>query len=117
MSKDDLATSALLEFLNAAEAGIVATKRLIQEGKGISQVPSRSWDPTRIKWEQAQGASGPYERSEDMNNSDFKLLLKDLAEHNGKLSAGCYFYWVFKNGSTIGRKHKRGTVTFESQRV
>jgi hypothetical protein len=113
MSEDDLATSALLEFLNAAEAGIAAAKRLIQEGKGICKESSQSWNPARIKWEQAQGASGPYERSDAANATDFKLLLKDLAEHDGKLSADGYFYWVFRNGSTIGRKRKRGTVSVE----
>jgi hypothetical protein len=114
MSKDELATSALLEFLNAAEAGIAAAKRMIREGKGVSQESSQSWNPARIKWEQAQGRSGPYEYSEDLNNSDFKLLLKDLALHDGKLPAGGYFYWTFKNYSTIGRKRRRGAVTFES---
>jgi len=114
MSKDELATSALLEFLNGAEAGIAAAKRMIREGKGVSQESSQSWNPTKIKWEQAQGRSGPYEYSEDLNNSDFKLLLKDLALHDGKLSADGYFYWLFKKGSLIGRKNKRGSVTNES---
>ena len=86
MSEDDLATAALLEFLNAVEAGIAAAKHLIQERKGISEKPTYPWDPAKIKWEQAQGSRGNYERSQDVNSPDFKALLKDLAAHQGRLS-------------------------------
>ncbi len=65
------------------------------------------WNPSKIKWRKAEGASGPYERSEDVNNLDFKALVKDLAAHGGKLTRDGTFYWLFKNGSTVGRK-KRG---------
>jgi len=107
MSEDDLAAAALLEFLNAAEAGIAAAKRLIREGKGISEESSWSWDPTKIKWEQAEGNRGTYERSEDVNSLDFKVLLKDLAAHQGRLFRGTYFYWTFQNGTTVGRKKRK----------
>jgi len=107
MSEDDLATAALLEFLNAAEAGIAAAKRLIREGKGISEEPSWSWDSTKIEWEQAEGSRGVYERSEDVNSSDFKALLRDLAAHQGRLFRDGYFYWTFKNGATVGRKKRK----------
>jgi len=101
MSEEDVATTALLEFLNAAEDGIVQAKRLIAQAKGVEQ-----WDPCKIKWEQAEGNSGPYERSEDVNNPQFKLMLKDLAAHNGKMTREGYFYWLFKNGSVVGRKRR-----------
>ena len=65
-----------------------------------------TWNPDNIQWEKASGASGEYERSEDVNNLEFKALLKDLAAHNGKLSRDGWFYWTFKNGSTVGRKKK-----------
>jgi len=39
--------------------------------------------------------------------SAFKAMLRDLANHNGKLMRDGYFYWVYKNGATVGRK-KRG---------
>lgn len=97
-----MATAALLEFLNAAEAGIMQAKRLIAQAKGVEQ-----WDPCKIKWEQAEGNSGPYERSEDVNNTEFKGMLQDLAAHGGKITRNGYFYWIFKNGATVGRK-KRG---------
>lgn len=101
MSEDDLATAALLVFLNAAEAGIAAAKRVISEAKGLEK-----YDPSKIKWEEAEGSSGSYERSEDVNNPQFKLMLKDLAAHNGKMTREGYFYWLFKNGSVVGRKRR-----------
>jgi hypothetical protein len=104
---EDIATEALLEFLDGCEAGIAAAKRLIRKGKGISEEPAWSWDPTRIKWEQVEGSRGIYERSEDINNPDFKALLKDLAEHQGRLSRDGYFYWAFQNGATVGRKKRK----------
>jgi len=68
-----------------------------------------SWNPERIKWESTQGSSGPYERSEDVNNLDFKAMLKKLREHQGKLSRDGYFYWTFQNGVTVGRKKRKQT--------
>ena len=64
----------------------------------------RPWDPTRIKWEEAEGTKGKYERSDDVDSQDHKALVKDLAEHKGKLTHGTHFYWLFTNGATVGRK-------------
>jgi len=106
MSNEDLGTLALLEFLNACEAGIAAAKHLIKEAK-IDNKPEQAWNPEKIKWEQAQGSSGPYERSEDVNSLDFKAMLKDLAVHQGRLTRDGFFYWTFKNGATVGRKKRK----------
>jgi hypothetical protein len=106
MSEDDTATAALLEFLNASEAGIIAAKHLIMEAKGVAEEHSWLWDPSKIRWQQTQGSSGPYEKSEDVNSLNFKTMLKDLATHEGRLSRDGYFYWLFKNGSTVGRKKR-----------
>ncbi|MGC8896172.1 MAG: hypothetical protein ACP5LB_05335 [Candidatus Bathyarchaeia archaeon] len=65
-----------------------------------------SWNPERIIWEKTQGDKGPYERSSDINNPEFKVMLKDLAAHNGKLTKDEYFYWTFKDGATVGRKKR-----------
>ena len=99
---EDLATTALLEFLNAAEAGIVQAKRLIAQAKGVEK-----WDQSKIRWEKTEGGSGPYERSEDVNNLEFKAMLKDLAAHGGKMMHDGFFYWTFKNGATVGRKRRK----------
>ena len=68
---------------------------------------SFKWSSEAIKWADAQGSHGLYQRSEDLNNPQFKLMLKDLASHNGKLSRNGFFYWTFKNGYTVGRKKRK----------
>jgi len=65
------------------------------------------WDSTKIQWVEAEGQAGPYEKSDDINNRDFKAMLKDLGEHQGKLTRGDYFYWTFTNGATVGRKKRK----------
>ncbi|MCW4046857.1 MAG: hypothetical protein NWE99_04765 [Candidatus Bathyarchaeota archaeon] len=102
----ELAENMLLEFLNAIEAGIASAKQLYKEAKGIND-EKPAWNPEKIKWEPTEGASGPYERSEDVNSLDFKALLKDLAAHQCKLSKNGYFYWTFRNGYTVGRKKRQ----------
>jgi len=67
---------------------------------------AESWDPSKITWQQAEGSKGVYERSEDVNNPEFKAMLKDLQGHGGKMSRNGYFLWVFQNGTTVGRKRK-----------
>jgi len=104
----NLALLAFTEFLNACEAGIAAAKRLIAQAKGVEE-----WDPCKIMWEEAEGSSGSYERSEDANNPEFKAMLKDLAVHGGKMMREGYFYWLFKNGSTVGRKKRNKGKTSE----
>ncbi len=64
----------------------------------------KTWDPNKIKWTKQEGSRGPYEKSGDVNSSDFKALLKDLAHNNGKLIHEGLFYWSFESGSTVGRK-------------
>ena len=73
---------------------------------GEEETQKWNWDPNAIKWENAEGFKGEYERSEDVNNSEFKAMLKDLAQHGGKLTRDGHFYWVFKNGSVVGRKKR-----------
>jgi len=107
MTDGDPATEALLEFLNACEAGIGAAKQRIKEMKGIAEEQKPSWNPDTIKWTETQGSSGLYERSEDVNSLDFKEMLRNLAGHSGKLSRDGFFYWAFQNGSTVGRRRKQ----------
>jgi hypothetical protein len=62
------------------------------------------WDHNKIAWTEHQGPKGAYQKSEDRNSLDFKAMLKDLSEHDGKLSREGLFYWTFDNGATVGRK-------------
>jgi len=95
-----------VDFLDGLEASIIKMKQQISKLVGAEEKPKFSWNPDKIKWEKASGSKGEFEKSEDVNNPEFKAMLKDLAEHNGKLTRDGMFYWVFKNGSTVGRKRK-----------
>ena len=101
--KEDLALMALTDFLNAVEAGVESARQRIKEVK-VEEKPS--WNPTQIVWTKAEGTKGPYERSEDINNLQFKAMLKDLASHGGRMNHEGYFYWTFQNGATVGRKKR-----------
>jgi hypothetical protein len=90
------------DFLNGLEASIVKLRSQIDKLCGSKW----KWNPDKIKWEKAEGWKGDYERSEDVNSLDFKELLKDLAQHKGRLTRDGWFYWTFKNGSTVGRKKR-----------
>jgi len=102
-TSEDLALLALTDLLNAMEAGIESARQRIKEVK-VEEKPS--WDPTQIVWTKAEGTKGTYERSEDINNLQFKAMLKDLASHGGRMRHEGFFYWVFQNGATVGRKKK-----------
>jgi len=86
---------------------------LLNEWLGIAQAAGdqkkqeKAWDPDKIKWVQAEGTKGSYERAEDIDSLDFKALLKDLEQHQGKLSRGGYFYWRFEKSPIIGRKKRQ----------
>jgi len=96
------------EFLDSLEASVVKMKTQIGKLVGVIEKQKWDWNPDKIKWEKAEGSKGEFEKSEDFNNPEFKKMLKDLAEHNGKLTRNGVFYWVFKNGSTVGRKKRKG---------
>jgi hypothetical protein len=65
-----------------------------------------SYDVNKIQWQTAQGTKGPYEKTDGDNSPDYKALLQDLKSHKGKMNIGGSFYWLFENGSTIGRKSR-----------
>jgi hypothetical protein len=78
-------------------------KRTPKEGPHATS----AWDPVKIKWVPIEGTNGPYEKSEDVNNPDFKAMLKDLADHQGKLSRDGLFYWKFDGKDVVGRKKRK----------
>jgi hypothetical protein len=48
---------------------------------------------------------GRFQVSEDHDSPDHKALLRFLNEHPRSCCvSGEYFYWVYRNGSAIGRK-------------
>lgn len=98
MSGEETALKALMELINAIETGAASARQIIKEAKV-------GWDPEKIRWTKTTGPSGPYQKSSDTNNPDFKAMLKDLEAHGGKLTRNGWFYWTFKNGA-VGRKQR-----------
>lgn len=100
------------DYLNALEASIVTLKTQIAKLVGATDAeedkkkPKFCWNPDAIKWEKAEGFKGSYERSEDVNNPEYKALVKELAQHGGRLTREGWFYWLFKNGYVVGRKQQ-----------
>ena len=71
-----------------------------EQGQGI-------WGASNIKWTQAEGAKGPYERADQQpGNRDYDLMLKDLQDHKGQLTRDGWFYWQFSDGKAVGRERK-----------
>jgi hypothetical protein len=105
MSEKD--REAIIDFCNALEAACVKLKHEL----GASPAQGRhSWDPDKIGWTDKQGDKGAFQMSEDVNNLEFKTMLKDLNDHQGKLYRDGKFYWVFANGATVGRKDLKKKV-------
>lgn len=73
----------------------------------MAPVEVRGIDMDKIRWVKASGEHGDYEKSEDINNAEFKRLLQVLDEHKGKMQVGEFFVWKFQNGPTIGRKKRK----------
>jgi len=103
MGESDLAIEILTDFFDAVEAGILQARQRLKETK-VEDKPK--WDPNQIKWVEAEGTHGKYERSEDVDNLNFKELMKDLEGHQGKLSRDDFFYWRFEKSAVIGRKKR-----------
>jgi hypothetical protein len=71
-----------------------------------SKVVLKEYDPEKIKWEDKEGIKGPYQSTDDADNLEYKALRKDLADHKGFIMYKGFQYWVFQNGTTIGRRKK-----------
>jgi len=73
-----------------------------KKAKGISG----TWHPNAVEWQNANGVKGPYQKSVDYENPQHRTMLQDLLDHDGKLRREGYFYWVFSDNKTVGRKRK-----------
>jgi len=76
-----------------------------------SKSPFKKWNPDKISWVEAQGTRGLYQRypangEKVQATKDYRNMLADLKEHQGKLILEGFFYWVFTDGATVGRKKK-----------
>jgi len=106
------------DFLSFAEQFGETASRLKQQIARLTVVEEKlEYDINKIRWEAAQGSSGAYERSGDVDNPHFKALLKDVQAHGGKMTVGDYFIWAFKNGHVLGRKLRKASTVSTRQSV
>lgn len=116
VDKTEEVAEIVVDFLNAVEAAAVNSKMQIAklytsiQDNGTEETIGLTWNPEQVKWEVTEGSRGSYERSEDVNSTDFKMMVKDLAEHKGKLTRDKKFYWLFQNGYTVGRKDAKWSM-------
>ena len=73
-----------------------------------AQQPAK-WDPEQIPWKQAEGSKGLYQRyplegEKAEATSDYKGMLTTLNRNNGRMRRDGYFYWLFPDNATVGRK-------------
>ena len=101
---EDIAIEALLDFLNAVDAGITHARETIKKHKGISTVKSGTWNPASINWQNTDGQKGPYEKSVDYDNLQHKAMLADLESHDGKLQRDGFFLLAFQRSENSWKK-------------
>ncbi|MEM3459201.1 MAG: hypothetical protein QXN36_01245 [Candidatus Bathyarchaeia archaeon] len=110
MAGEDLKILAedIIDFLNGVEASVVKFRRQIEKLMGEAKPSVKlPFDAGKINWQKREGAKGEFEVSEDYNNPEHKALLKFLNEHaGGCVNSEGWFYWVYRNGSTVGRKKR-----------
>jgi len=114
MSNDDIRILAedIQDYCNAVESATVKLRTQIEKmlgsGAMVKGSPKLPFDASKIQWQKKEGTKGEFELSEDYNNLEHKALLKFLNEHaGGCINSEGWFYWVFDNGSTIGRKKRK----------
>jgi hypothetical protein len=125
MSKDETVLEILTDFLDAVEAAAVNAKRQISHipqvtplekalGHDAGQTafkgsPKLPFDANKIQWQDKENQNGKFQMSEDINNPDHKALLAFLNEHvpSKCVQSEGQFYWVYPNGTTIGRKPRK----------
>jgi len=70
--------------------------------------PENSYNPEAVPWQRVEGTKGPYERyplqGPPEQTPDYQGLIADLRDHSGKMQRSGLFYWLFDDGTTIGRK-------------
>jgi len=66
----------------------------------------KEYDVEKITWQTKTGERGEFELAdikENKDNIDFDALLADLKQKE-RMTVKPFFYWLFSDGETIGRK-------------
>lgn len=104
---EDLAAETLLEFLNAAEAGVAAAKQRMKERMKLEE----NLDFSKLFWEKKTGTKGESEQtSEKANqNSDlWKALKAKLKEHQGFWQDSGFKFWFDMNQENVIDRRRIG---------
>ena len=114
---EDATSEALLEFLNAAEAGIAAAKRIISEAKGIKQASDVAETTfTCLKFDVQQGSRlGEFEVASKASNivDKFSHAYGVLRASNATIKERyqgpdyAYSYWLYAEDKIYRQKIKR----------
>lgn len=96
-----------VEFLVKVRDGLQMVVDAVSEYLEKKSPVNKKWDPDKIEWKAAEGTKGPYEKADPQATPDFKAMLQDLKDHDGKMNRKGYFYWVFTDKATVGRKKRK----------
>jgi len=99
----------LVKLRDAAQMIADAANEELEKKAPPEAKPLKPWDPGKIKWIPENGFRGPYERYPGKDQKaeatdDYKNMLEDLKAHGGKLTRNSFFYWIFQDQATVGRK-------------
>lgn len=90
------------------------TKTAVEAEKQLEKTSSSEnlWNPEKISWVEAEGARGSYQRYPAPHQkaeftADYQNMLKDIKEHGDRMTRENWFYWVFTDGATVGRKKRK----------
>ena len=107
LNTDHSEVKAALETSNTLLDSIM--KYLDQKIPSSGEVEPLEWDPNKIVWEKtvSRKSGNQYDRSDNMNNPDFRSMREDLERQGGKLTRDNMFYWNFDNSTVVGRTKSR----------
>ncbi|MCJ7635833.1 hypothetical protein MUP77_26010 [Candidatus Bathyarchaeota archaeon] len=100
-------TDFMVKLHDAACMVVDATEEWLEKNQPQGQTTSWTWNPEKVHWTEKEGPKGVFQLAEDINNPDFKAMLKDLQEHKEHLFREGMFYWMMNNGAAVGRKKKQ----------
>ena len=79
--------------------------KILEETEPQEKQPE--YDLMKVITQQTEGRNGYYLKAsadDNQNNPDYLALVKDLKQHNGKLTRQGYFAWLFDDQKTCGMK-------------
>jgi len=95
-----------IEFLVKLRDGLQMAVDAVSEYIDAHASVGKHWNPDKIIWKVTNGAKGPYDKADPQATHDFKAMLQDLKDHKGKMRRDGFFYWVFSDMATVGRKKR-----------